>query len=354
MNADKAQIQSEVIAEESTSSVLTTAVDAVADLISEASIPAPIRKNLFKAFNQLCIAAMDIPVAHLEGIAAEKRAETSARVNIINTSGEQISKKIDVSPEFSNIAIKKYGQKILREQVNLNNISEIAAIEIKKENTPLEDSIEATNQTPEISDDWLNSFEKEACLKSTEEMQQLFGRILAGEIRKPTSFSIKTVKLIGQLDSKVVNLFNTFCSLSVSLTFSDYQDIRVVSIAGNASTNKLSQFGLNFDDLNILHEYGLIIPEYNSSMDYCHAFLKNGAVYAPFKYQNSYWVLKALDGNILPEKLELSGVALSNVGRELFKIVTIESNDTYKVALIDFFKNKNLEMIQLNTIIHNK
>jgi Protein of unknown function (DUF2806) len=351
MNDDKVQNQTVAIPEEPTSSVLTTVVDAVTDLVSETTIPAPIRKNLLKAFNQLCIAAIDIPVAHLEGIASEKRAETSARLNIINTSGKQIAKKIDASPEFSNIAIRKYGQKILREQVNLNNISEIAAIEIKKDNTPLESDKAATNQIPEISDDWLNSFEKEACLKSTEEMQQIFGRILAGEIRKPTSFSIKTVKLIGQLDSRVVNLFNTICSLSVSLTFSNFQDIRVVSIAGNANLNKLSQFGLSFDDLNILHEYGLIIPEYNSNMDYAHSFLKNGTVYVPFKYQNSYWTLKNINETLFPEKLELSGVALSNVGRELFKIVNIESNNTYTTALTDFFKSKNLEMIKLHTAI---
>ncbi len=52
------------------------AVDSAIDLISDAisGIPAPIRRNAFKAFAQLCTAAIEIPVAHLEGITAEKKS----------------------------------------------------------------------------------------------------------------------------------------------------------------------------------------------------------------------------------------------------------------------------------------
>ncbi len=37
-------------------------------------------------------------------------------------------------------------------------------------------------QIPDISQDWLNAFDKEACDKSSDEMRYLFGKILAGEI----------------------------------------------------------------------------------------------------------------------------------------------------------------------------
>jgi Protein of unknown function (DUF2806) len=48
----------------------------------------------------------------------------------------------------------------------------------------------------EIEDDWLNLFVRLAEDKSSQELQGLFGRILSGEIRKPGSFSLRTLQLM--------------------------------------------------------------------------------------------------------------------------------------------------------------
>ncbi|MCW5318434.1 hypothetical protein GTQ43_33375 [Nostoc sp. KVJ3] len=71
--------------EDSNRGLIEIAQDAVTDLMTGSSIPTPIKRNAFKAFAQLCSAAIDIPVAYLEGFAAEKRAETQARLKIINS-----------------------------------------------------------------------------------------------------------------------------------------------------------------------------------------------------------------------------------------------------------------------------
>ena len=68
-----------------------------------------------------------------------------------------------------------------------------------------------------ISDDFLNSFEEEVRQKSSEDMQLLFGRILAGEIRKPGTYSIRTVKILGQLSQGVAGLFRQACSICVAI-----------------------------------------------------------------------------------------------------------------------------------------
>lgn len=67
------------------SGMLATVADAVSDLVTGTTIPAPIRRNALKAFGRLCTAAIEIPAAYLEGKAEEKRAETEARVKIIST-----------------------------------------------------------------------------------------------------------------------------------------------------------------------------------------------------------------------------------------------------------------------------
>ncbi len=335
--------------ENSNGGLLATAYDAVTDLVTGSSIPAPIKKNAFKAFGQLCTAAIDIPVAYLEGIATEKRAETQARTKIISIGADQIAKQMDVDPEFARVAVKKYGQKILREQVNLDKVSEIAAHQIHQDVVHSKSKPEETANTPLINEDWLNNFEKEASQKSTEEMQLLFGRILAGEIQRPASFSIKTVKLLGELDSGAAALFRHFCSLCVSLKVdSTYIDARVPSLGGQAAQNGLQNYGLGFGQLNILHEYGLIIAEYDSYVDYrmCIAN-ENNQVGLAFSHQNRDYGLLPSAERSNNQELRLTGVALSRSGTELLHIVDIEPSSDYTTALITYFTAQNLQMLEI-------
>ena len=329
--------------------VLATAYDAITDLVTGASIPAPIKKNAFKAFGQLCTAAIDIPVAYLEGIATEKRAETQARIKIISTGADQIAEQMDVDPEFARVAVKKYCQKIVREQVNLDKVSEIAARQIHQNVIHSESKPDEELEIPPMNEDWLNNFEKEASQKSTEEMQLLFGRILAGEIQQPSSFSIKTVKLLGELDSSVATLFHHLCSLCISLNIGGMcLDTRVPSFGGNAGLNVLLNYGLGFRELNILHEYGLIIPEYNSYFDYqlCIAN-ENNKVGLVFSHQSYDYGLLPAPERPKDKALNLSGVALSKSGVELLRIVDIRPSCDYTTALIEYFATQDLQMVKI-------
>lgn len=338
--------------EDSNRGLIEIAQDAVTDLMTGSSIPTPIKRNAFKAFAQLCTAAIDIPVAYLEGFAAEKRAETQARLKIINTGADQIAKQMDVEPEFARVAVKKYGQKIIREQVNLDKISEIAARQIQQE-AILKLKPDAATEVPAINEDWLNNFEKQASQKSTEEMQLLFGRILAGEIQKPSSFSIKTVNLLGELDSAVAALFLRLCSLCVCLKAGDiYLDARVPSLGGNPASNVLRNYGLSFDQLNILQEHNLIIHDYNSYFDYKISIAgeiigDSYQVVLPFLYQNKYYALLPVAERPKDQVFNLHGVALSKSGKELLRIVDIQPSENYTTALTDYFTRQGLQMLEM-------
>jgi hypothetical protein len=325
-------------------------VEKVTDLAGDVltGVPDPIRKNAFKAFAQLCTAAIDIPVAHLSGIAAEKRAEIQARIKIINTGADQIANQMKMDPEYAKVAVKKYGQKIIREQINLDIISENAKQELLQLNIDKNDSSD-TNPNEEISEDWLNIFEKEAVNKSSDEMRMLFGKILAGEISKPKSYSIKTIKIISQLDNRAATLFQIFCSLAVSLQAGNHIiDGRVVSIEGNAGSNSLQKYGLSFDNLNILQEYGLIISDYNSYMGYSMCVANNRQVLLSFMHQGKHFGLVLQDGKSVDD-LRLHGVALSNSGKELLNIVDITPSGPYTNDLSEHFKNKGLDMIEISS-----
>ena len=324
------------------------AADIVADIATGATIPAPIRRNALKAFGRLFTAAIEIPAAYLEGKVEEKRAETQGRVKIISTAAHQIAANMNVDSEYSRVAVKKFGERIVREQINIDNVVKIAANQIRQDATgSIESESGKTTETAEISDDWLNNFEKEASQKSTEEMQFLFGRILAGEIQQPSSFSIKTVKLVGELDSRVAKLFQTLCSLSITVQSSENTfDVRVASLGGAAGANALKSYGLGFEQLNVLQEFGLIIPDYNSYMDYGATIAnEKREVPVPFLHNKQKWGLIPSTGSSSP--LRVHGVALSVAGKELMKIVDMQPNDTYTAALKEYFNTLHLKMVPI-------
>ena len=57
-------------------------LDVVTDLALDSTIPAPIRRNILKAFDRLCSALIDVPVGALERRSTEKRSESEARIKI--------------------------------------------------------------------------------------------------------------------------------------------------------------------------------------------------------------------------------------------------------------------------------
>jgi Protein of unknown function (DUF2806) len=76
----------------------------------------------------------------------------------------------------------------------------------------LEADAGTTDAPSEIEDDWLNFFARLAEDKSSKELQALFGKILAGEIRKPGSFSLRTMHLMAVISRQDAADIVTFLS----------------------------------------------------------------------------------------------------------------------------------------------
>lgn len=321
--------------------MLVTAGDWITDSIT--GLPAPIRKNAWKAFGQLCTAAIQVPVVILEGVVLERRAETNARVILIEQIAKQISSGIDVDPAFAELAAQKYAKRIVREQVNIEKISKVAIAELQSD----KDYLNGSSEGAELSDDWLNNFEREAREKSTDEMQLLFARILAGEIKKPASFSIHTVRLIGQLDSKVAELFVRFCSLAVTLGVGDnIIDVRVIAIDKPAGKNGLREFGLGYSSLTLLQEHGLVSASLDSHVSYQLCVTPDDLIPpAPLKYQGEIWGLKLDPKSTTSTVKGVRGVSLTRVGRELSKIVDIKPDSRYTKCLMQKFAALGFAMV---------
>ena len=209
--------------------------------------------------------------------------------------------------------------------------------------------------------DWTARFFNDIQDVSTKETQLLYAKILAGEVKRPGSTSIKTLSLLRDLDQPTAMLFRVFCSACISL-FTDGNHIlaaRVLSLGGDATQNALRKFGLSFDNLNILNEHGLIITDYKSWYDIRVCISTFGTnekqeklvIRIPFGFEDSYWVLEPTTPRKTCAEYRVSGVALTKAGCELLKVVQCQPVPEYRQELEAFFTSQKMVMTEMDSVL---
>ena len=160
---------------------------------------------------------------------------------------------------------------------------------------------------------------------------------------------------MGSLDQKSAELLQLLCSASIALRVvpnsNTFVDARMVSLGGDPSQNCLSKYGLGYNSLAVLNEYGLITSELNSWHDYKICIGKSGLINIdassdycwPFLYQGEYWVLEPHADYQQKHQLRLNGVALTEAGRQLMRIVQPIKMDEYTRELSKYFKSNKIE-----------
>ena len=104
-----------------------------------------------------------------------------------------------------------------------------------------------------IDADWLTHFFERCRIVSDDQMQSLWGRVLAGEANAPGSFCKRTLETVATLEKSEAELFTRLCRFC--WTFADGEPVPLIyDIAGPIY---LSQ-GISFDSLNHLCSIGLL------------------------------------------------------------------------------------------------
>lgn len=98
----------------------------------------------------------------------------------------------------------------------------------------------------DISREWMHRFIDAAGDISTEEMQKIWSKVLAGEVLDPTSFSLRTLECLRNLDVRDAKLFEVLCSVVISNRF-------VIN-----DNEFLDSRGITYDSILKLDEGGLI------------------------------------------------------------------------------------------------
>jgi uncharacterized repeat protein (TIGR03899 family) len=183
-----------------------------------------------------------------EAYKIEKLAAAQALANQItnNSQKEQLTET-----QKSNLSLEERTQSRVsfqeqKKQINLEKVIAVAAEELKNEQTVTDEALD---------EDWITRFFKNAADISDEEMQSLWGKILAGEIKQPKTYSLRTLELVKNLTKEEAQTFEKVAHFAAIHGEDSYLFLT------NARTNTRT-FGeiydITFSDILLLSGIGLI------------------------------------------------------------------------------------------------
>lgn len=217
--------------------------------------------------------------------------------------------------EFKKRTQSRLAYQELTKQKNIESVADYAYAQ-------LEGAADVPNDP--VDQDWINRFFNSVADVSNEDMQLLWGKILAGEVKQPGSFSLRTLETLRNMSKKDAELFVKIAPFLVSIT-SDSQKVL------SSDDELCEKYGLSYVKIiMILDECGLI----NSSAFLTFNLSLTKEQEIPVYTLERVALLRGLNDNSV--KISFGVHTLTKVGLELFNLIDAKPNNEY---FSDFIKN---------------
>lgn len=214
----------------------------------------------------------------------------------------------------------------LRKQTNIETVLYNAYIDLENEPPVTDDPIDP---------DWLIRFFNSVEDISNEQMQYLWGKILAGEIKQPNSFSMRTLNILKNLTQSEAELFMRISPYIFTCPGNNQKSIidYFIPVSDMLIDDELSKHQISFPDILTLNEAGIIT---NNS---------NIIISMHLESKETDWIigsqgrLECYNGSDSPVNLNHEAYVLTESGKELFSIIN-ECSESIDAKYIEaFFKS---------------
>lgn len=173
--------------------------------ITDSSLSVSARSRTVTALDRLFGGLIGIPAAWLERKEAEVRNRSS-----IDAVLQDVSPALDGPLLTDDQADAILADQALVSQlaplINKIRVAERAVALLSQENQG-DDDAETDAESEPLEQDWLTHFASYAEKESSEEVRNLWAKVLAGEIRKKGSFSLSSLRLLSELDRRMATTF---------------------------------------------------------------------------------------------------------------------------------------------------
>ena len=222
--------------------------------------------------------------------------------------------------ERGQLADRALEQLVAREAKKQQNIEQITAEAISE--------LPADAQVERLEEDWVAHFFKKCDSVSDEDMQTLWGRLLAGEATRPGSYSRRTINLVESLDKSDAELFTTFCQFMWLVG-------QLCPMVFDHDNQVFKDAGIRFPEVRRLEEAGLIT--FNQLAGFARGPFGKQALVLYFGKPIVLEFPKNADN-----KLSLGSVLLTDAGQQLARISGAKPNERYFEYVIEHWVSEKL------------
>lgn len=210
-------------------------------------------------------------------------------------------------------------QKEQKRQTNIKNVLSVAAQTISKE--------QDVSSSP-VDPDWATRFFDIAQDISNEQMQDLWGRILAGEIKQPNSYSMRTLDALRSITSEEAQLFEEMAQYVLyDGSFYIFRD----------PYGENSDEGYQYVDIAQLMEIGLIQAGSNVVQNFYN--VEGEITTHQISYGDAYIAFVEMPANL--KQISFPIYPLTHVGEELYKLIKVQPQSEYLEAVLHKILEKN-------------
>lgn len=186
---------------------LDSEVSASLDL-TETGLKANAKSRAISGIDRLLGNITELVNIPLEERHALRRERLSARMKIERAATEVMIDQIKADPDVARRAIEGNLSQSLRRLENKEVVAKIALEQLEL-SPPLEE--QERSGPEELSQDFLNAFERHAEDASTEELRHKWASVLAAEIKQPGTFTKKAMRILDEISTEVASAFAEAC-----------------------------------------------------------------------------------------------------------------------------------------------
>lgn len=211
-----------------------------------------------------------------------------------------------------------------KRQQNIENITQIAAEQIVTLDSVCEELVD---------EDWITRFFNYAQDISNEEMQLLWGRILAGEIKQSNTFSIRALEKVRSLSKDEAKVFSKIANYAIRF------DDATILFKGK-DEDILKKFEIKIKDIALMEELGLILP----GDSYLYEFDKVGETEEDKSEIYFGKTILSLTRKVNSPKLIIRMRLFTTLGHELLQLIDISPELEYIQDFIESIKSDSIEL----------
>ena len=201
-------------------------------------------------------------------------------------------------------------------------------------------ALEEPSELKPPNDEFMRRWVDDASNESDETLQEMWARVLVGEMARPGSISRHTHSVVRELTPDVAEIFRTFCSYAMC-SMDGKRPLVVATLATSTILGErgdsLKEHGLDYGAFIELAEYRLVslplegsyrIPVRQSRTDF--SFLLGDELCI-------LGIPPVMDTSL--DSVAIPGIRFSSAGRDLFPVVERFAPTKYADALEDYLKN---------------